>query len=73
MVTFRVLKLSALGVVGFGSLKAIHTGLVGSSLLEYAKGYHIYKDIWEASTGEQLLCQCDRADQFAVVAGKVLL
>ena len=33
------------------------------------RGYHIYKDIWEASIGEELPCQREsgnRADPFAV-------
>ena len=33
------------------------------------RGYHIYKDIWEASVGEELPCQREsgnRADPFAV-------
>ena len=34
------------------------------------RGYHIYKDIWEANVGEELPCQREsgnRADPFAVV------
>jgi len=37
------------------------------------RGYHVYKDIWEASVGEQLPCQCEngnRADPFDVVVVK---
>ena len=37
---------------------------------------HVYKEIWEASTGEYLLCQREngnRADPFAMVAVKRLL
>lgn len=33
------------------------------------RDYHVYKDIWKASIGEQLLCQCEtgnHADLFAV-------
>ena len=51
-------------------------GLVGSGLRDYARAYYAYKDIWEARTGKQLLCQCEngkRADPFAVVAVKSLL
>ena len=36
------------------------------------RGYHIYKDIWEASVGEELPCQHEsgnRADPFAVAVG----
>ena len=43
---------------------------------DYVRAYHAYKDIWEARTGEQLLCQCEkgnRADPFAVMAVKSLL
>lgn len=29
--------------------------------------YHVYKGIWKASTGEQLLYQHENADLFAVV------
>ena len=29
--------------------------LVGSGLRDYVRGYNVYKDIWEAGTGEQLL------------------
>ena len=49
---------------------------VGWVLRDYARGYHIYKDIWEAGTGEQLLCQRENsncADQFAVEAVKKAL
>ena len=45
-----ILKLSALEMFGFGLLKAICAGLVGSSLQDYTRDYHVYKDIWEAST-----------------------
>ncbi len=34
------------------------------------RGYHVYKDIWEASVGEELPCQRENgnhADPFAVV------
>ena len=44
--------------------------LVRSGLREYARGYHVYKDICEASIGEQLLCQWGNgncADLFAVM------
>ncbi len=36
------------------------------------RGYHVYKDIWEASVGEELPCQRENgnhADLFAVVNG----
>ncbi len=36
------------------------------------RGYHIYKDIWEASVGEELPCKRENgnhADPFAVVNG----
>ena len=49
-------------------------GWVG--LRDYARACYAYKDIWEARTGKQLLCQCEngnRADPFAVVAVKSLL
>ena len=71
-----ILKLSALELVGSGLLKAVVLRLVGSALRDYATGYHVCKDISEASTGEQLLCQCENgncADLFAVVAVKRLL
>ncbi len=35
------------------------------------RGYHVYKDIWEASVGEELPCQRENgnhADPFAVVS-----
>ena len=50
-----------------GLLKAVCW--VGSGLRDYARGYQVYKDIWEASTEEQLLCQRENgncADPFAV-------
>ena len=50
-----------------GLLKAVHW--VGSGLRDYTRSYQVYKDIWEASTEEQLLCQREngnRADPFAV-------
>ena len=46
--------------------------LVESGLREYARGCHVYKDIWEASIGEQLLRQRESgncADPFAVAIG----
>ena len=41
----------------------------GLASKDYARGYHVYKDILEANTEEQLLCQrenCNCADPFAV-------
>ena len=49
--------------------------LVWSGLRNYVRGYLVYKDIWESSTGEQLVCQRENgncADLFAVVAVKRL-
>ena len=43
--------------------------MLGSGFRDYARGCHIYKDILEASTEEQLLCQRENgnhADPFAV-------
>ena len=37
------------------------------------RGYHVYKDIWTASVGEELPCQRENgnpADPFAVVVVK---
>ena len=44
LIAFRILKTICAGL-----------GLVGSGLRDYVRGYNVYKDIWEASTGEQLL------------------
>ena len=33
---------------------------------DHARGYHIYKEIWEASTEEQLLYQRENSDLIAV-------
>ena len=33
---------------------------------DYARVYHVCKDIWEASTEEQLLCQRENGDPIAV-------
>ena len=47
-------------LIAFRILSAL--GLVRSGLRDYARGYHVYKDIWEASSGEQLLCQCENGN-----------
>ena len=42
---------------------------MGSGFRDYTRGYHVYKDILEANTEEQLLClreNGNRADPFAV-------
>ena len=44
-------------------------GVVGSGFQDHARGCNVYKNILEASTEEQLLCQCKNgkhADPFAV-------
>ena len=78
-ITFRILKTIHTGVgwVWLNYLKLFMLRLVGSGLRNYARGsgYHVYKDIWESSTGEQLVCQRENgncADLFAVVAVKRL-
>ena len=61
-----------LELVRSGLLKVSVLGLVGSRVCDYTRGYHVYKDNWEASIGERLLCQCENgncADPFAVVPG----
>ena len=40
--------------------------MLGSGLRDHARGYHIYKEIWEASTKEQLLYQRESGDPIAV-------
>ena len=55
---------------GWVWLTVLKTVRAGVYLRDYARGCHVYKEISEASTEEQLLCQrenCNRADPFAVV------
>ena len=41
-IAFRILKLSTLGVIESGLLKAVHW--VGSGLWDYVRGYQVYKE-----------------------------
>ena len=50
-------------------VSAIYEAMESFSIDSCVRGYHVYNDIWEASVGEELSCQCEdgnSADPFAV-------
>ena len=51
------------------ALADVFTAMKSFSTDSCVRGYHVYNDIWEASVGEELSCQCEdgkSADHFAV-------